>query len=383
LIVEVVAVGTELLLGQIVNSNAAVIGRRLADDGFDTHFQTVVGDNARRLVEALNTAVSRSDAVIITGGIGPTQDDLTREALCELTGVGMNRDEDHAAWIDARLRGQGREPVPSVMRMADLPEGSVGLPNANGVALGIALEHEGIWLFAMPGVPAEMIPMLDNEVLPRLRRAAGDPTVLRSRVLHCWGLGESAIADRLDDLFASTNPSVAFLIRDMEVRVRITAKAEDEITALSLIEPLETVIRERLGDVVFAVDDETVEHLVLDTLSRAKWTVATVEHATLGQVGARLAAVDTGGSVFAGTSIPGDAEMTHPHADVVIEIGPVGEDVAVGARTTRAVTMMVSTPEGQTTRTFEFGGDDERLRSFATMAGLHVLRNVLDGASPR
>ncbi len=240
MIVEILAVGTELLLGDIVNSNAAVIGHRLGEEGFDIHYQVVVGDNLARVVEALRTAAGRSDAVVITGGIGPTQDDLTREALCALAGVAMTRDEAHASWIDTRIRGQGREPSPSVLRMADLPAGAEGLPNVNGVALGVAIEHDGRWLFAMPGVPAEMVPMLDHEVMPRLRRLAGKPAALRSRVLHCWGLGESAIADKLDDLFASSNPSVAFLIRDMEVRVRITAKAEDESRALTLIEPVES-----------------------------------------------------------------------------------------------------------------------------------------------
>ena len=377
MIVEVVAVGTELLLGQIVNSNAAEIARRLADDGYDTHFQSVVGDNEQRLVAALEIALGRADAVLITGGIGPTQDDLTREALCELAGVAMVRDERHAAWIDTRLRAQGRDPAPSVLRMADLPEGAKPLRNVNGVALGVALEHAGKWLFAMPGVPAEMIPMLEHEVLPRLRAVAGGPTVLRSLVMHCWGLGESAIADRLDDLFESTNPSVAFLIRDMEVRVRVTAKAEDETAALALIEPVANEVRRRLGDVVFASGDETVEQIVLAALARAGWAVATIEQATLGQVGARLAAAGLGSGLFAGTLVPGSRESAAVHGDVVLEIGAVGPDVQDGARTTRAVEMSVTTPSGVASRTFEFGGDDERLRSFATIAGLHMLRIAL------
>jgi len=382
LIVEVVAVGTELLLGQIVNSNAAVIGRRLADEGFDIHFSGVVGDNRKRLVEALGIATARADAVVITGGIGPTQDDLTREALCELAGVAMIRDEAHAGWIDARIRSQGREPAPNVMRMADLPEGALGLRNVNGVALGVALEHRGKWLFAIPGVPAEMIPMLDGEVLPRMRDLAGEPAVLRSRVLSCWGLGESAVADLLDDLFGSTNPSVAFLIRDMEVTVRITAKAGDEAMALALIEPMEAEVRDRLGDVVFAADGETVERLILASLSRAGWTVATVEGATLGQVGARLAAADVG-AVFAGALVSGGGSGGGPEADVILDVGAIGPDSPSGSRITRAVTMTVTTPLGVNARTFELGGDDERLRSFATLAGLHLLRTTLDEVRSR
>ena len=377
MIVEVVAVGTELLLGQSVNRNAATIGQRLADEGFDTHFQTVVGDNLARIVSAFQVAVGRSDAVIITGGIGPTQDDLTREALCALAGAEMTRDADHAAWIEARLRSQGRDPIPSVFRMADLPTGATGLPNSNGVALGVAIEHEGTWLFAMPGVPAEMIPMLEQEVLPRLRKVAGSPTVLRSFVLHCWGIGESSIANLLDDLFASENPSVAFLIKDMEVRVRITAKAESHEEAMALISPMAAEVRSRLGDVVFASGDETVEQMVIGSLLRLGWTVGTIEEATLGQVGARLAAADEG-SRFAGSILPGIGPTPELAADVMLVVGPIEPDPNPDVRTTRAVTMTVTTPQATMSRTFDFGGNDERLRSFATIAGLHVLRTTLD-----
>ena len=382
MIVEVMAVGTELLLGDIVNSNAATIGRRLAEEGFDIHHQVVVGDNMGRLVDALRTAVGRADAVVITGGIGPTQDDLTREALCELAGVEMTRDEDHARWVDARIRATGREPSPNVLRMADLPSGAEGLPNANGVALGAALGHEGCWLFAMPGVPAEMIPMLDEEVLPRLRRLAGRPAVLRSRVLHSWGLGESTVSDLLDDLFATVNPSVAFLIKDMEVRVRITAKAEDEAKALEMIQPVEAEVRSRLGDLVFAVDGETVEQIVIDGLAVAGWRVSTVEAATFGVVGGRLAASDTA-SVFAGALIIGSGSASPPEADVVLEVGPIGADQSTGPRTTRSVEMTVTTPRDRHSQVFDFGGDDERLRAFAVIAGLHLLRTALQDVSKR
>ncbi|HET8740007.1 MAG TPA: molybdopterin-binding protein [Acidimicrobiia bacterium] len=377
MIVEVVSVGSELLLGDVVNTNAAVIGRRLADEGFDSHHQVVVGDNLKRLIAVLETAVSRADAVIITGGIGPTQDDLTREALCELAGVEMTRDQAHAEWIGRRLRAQGREPSPSVLRMADLPGGAEGLRNVKGVALGVAMEHDGCHIFAVPGVPQEMIPMVEDEVMPRLRVAAGEPAVLRSRLIHCWGLGESAVADILDDMFAAANPSVAFLIRDMEVRVRVTAKGGDEASALEMIAPVESEIRRRLGDVVFAVDEETVEEIVLDRLHRHGWTVATVEDATLGQIGARLAAADSR-SVLVGAVIRGNGAVARPEADVVLEVGPIGPDATDGPRTTRDVTMTVETPEARVTRRFDFGGDDERLRAFATAAGLHALRTALE-----
>ncbi|HEU5111917.1 MAG TPA: molybdopterin-binding protein [Acidimicrobiia bacterium] len=201
MIVEVIAVGTELLIGQIANTNAAFIGARLAEEGLDAHYQVTVGDNLDRLVMAIDDGLSRADAIILTGGIGPTQDDLTREAMAHVAGLPMTRDAEHAAWIEARVASQSGSVNPTVLRMADLPEGAQGLRNANGVALGVALEHEGKWMFAVPGVPVEMRAMIDCEVMPRLRRLAGEATVLRSRLLRTWGIGESSIAEALDDLF--------------------------------------------------------------------------------------------------------------------------------------------------------------------------------------
>ena len=373
---EVISVGTEILIGQIVNSNSAFIAARLADAGIDAHYQVVVGDNLDRLSAVIRTALGRSDAVILTGGIGPTQDDLTREALCRVTGRVMSRDSGHAAWIEDRLRSQGRVAGESVLRMADLPEGAEGMANANGAALGVALEYEGKWLFAVPGVPVEMMSMVEAEVLPRLHQRSGGEGVLRSRLLRIWGLGESEVADRLDDLFASTNPSVAFLIKDMEVQVRITAKAADAVIADTLIAPLEEEVRSRLREAVFGVEDETVESLILHGLSAHGWTLATVEEATLGQVGARIALADPTRSFFAGTVIVGiqTSKQTPPIADVVLTVGAPVEDGATGRRITRPVEIAVTTPNEKTMRVFEFGGDDERLRSFATIAGLHMVR---------
>jgi hypothetical protein len=210
-------------------------------------------------------------------------------------------------------------------------------------------------------------------------------------VLRAWGLGESRIADFLDDLFQSANPSVAFLISDMEVKIRISAKAADAPSARRLIEPVEKEIRARLGEVVFATDDETVETMVSTRLARRGWRLATIEDATLGQVGARIALTDPkvfAGSVIVGRAVGGEG----PDAHVLLTVGPIGPDLDPGqsnpggnprtpARTTRQVEMTVTTPIGDSSRVFDFGGDDERVRSFATIAALHLIRLALeDGA---
>jgi nicotinamide-nucleotide amidase len=295
--------------------------------------------------------------------------------MARVAGREIVRDEAHAAWIESRIRAQSGTVNLTVLRMADLPEGAQGLPNANGAALGVALEHQRKWMFAVPGVPVEMMAMLDGEVIPRLRSLAG-VSVLRSRVLRTWGLGESSIAEQLDDMFESTNPSVAFLISDMEVKIRISAKAADSDAAWALIAPIEERIRAQLGDVVFGADEETVERLVAAALFSHGWRVGTVEDATLGQVGARLALADP--DRFAGSIISKGLSEDTPDTDVALKVGPIGPDLDPGPRTTRQVEMTVITPVGESTRVFDFGGDDERVRSFATIAGLHMIRIALE-----
>jgi nicotinamide-nucleotide amidase len=381
MIVEVIAVGTELLIGQIVNTNGSTIGARLADEGFDAHYQVTVGDNLGRLVGAIRTAMARADAVILTGGIGPTQDDLTREAICAATGRTMVRDEEYAEKIRQRILARRGSMAESVLRMADYPNGAEPLPNSQGVALGIALRHEGKWIFAVPGVPREMRALLEEEVMPRLREASGRPTAIKSRVLHTWGHGESQIAETLDDLYASTNPSIAFLITDMEVKVRITAKAETDEAAEALIAPVEAEVRRRLGDLVFAIDDETILDVIGRTLSDRGWTVAVCEVATAGQVGARLAA-GIPDLVAGATTLTGDqgtatglAERARSGFAADVGVGIAATEVVDDAgQPASLITFAVATPDETRERTMRFFGTGERAVSYAVGAALHLLR---------
>lgn len=375
MIVEVIAVGTELLIGQRVNTNAAHIAERLTTEGLDAHYQVVVGDNQARIAAALTTALDRADAVILTGGIGPTHDDLTREAICQATGRAMVRDREHASWIADRVQAQGRRVSANQLRMADLPEAAEGIPNVVGVALGIVMDHEGHLVFALPGVPPEMTTMLEETVIPRLR-AAGGPSVIRSRVIKIWGPGESTVSRDLADLATGANPSLGLLIKDMEVHVRISAKASDWEAAGALIEPVESEVVTRLAGSVFGYDEDTVESLIATMLADRSWTISTVERATLGQAGARLAVA--AGASFRGAVVPGsDGGVNAPEADVVLEVGPVGR--GRGRRLTRPVEMTVSTPQGTTTEVFQLGGGDSALGAYATSAGLHVIRLALAG----
>ncbi|MEX2280221.1 MAG: competence/damage-inducible protein A [Acidimicrobiia bacterium] len=406
MIVEVVAIGTELLLGQIVNGNAATIGASLALNGFDAHFQQVVGDNHERMVTVLGTAAARSDAVIITGGIGPTQDDITREALCALTGREMVRNADYVEVLRRRFEAMGREMPENNRRQADHPEGAEQLPNPKGTAPGLALFHDGTWFFALPGVPEEMELLLADHVLPRLRGAAGDDSTLHSRIVRTWGMSESAVAHLLDDLYTgSTNPSIAFLASGGEIKIRITAKAPDVASAELMIAPVEAEVRSRLDSAVFGIDDDTIEPVIARLLAERGWTVAFAESATGGQVASRFTSVAGVSNVFRGAIVPYAADVKDSVLGVDIGDGVVTEEVAlslaegvrrrfgsdVGVGITGSAgpeplerdigTMIVAvvTPEGAGVRTLRLPGDRERVRTYTATAALHLTRLAVSG----
>lgn len=404
MIVEVVAVGTELLLGQIVNTNAAYIGAAIAARGHDAHFQQVVGDNLDRLASALRLAIDRSDAVIITGGIGPTQDDLTREALCAATGREMVESAEYAEELRQWFEARGRTMSASNLRQAQHPEGAELLPNPKGTAPGIYLEHEGTKIFCIPGVPAEMEHLVDHEVMPRL--ADHGATVLLSRVIRLWGRPESEVAELLNDLYVgSTNPSIAFLAGSGEIKVRITVKAPDMATAKGLVEPMEAEIRSRLGDAVFGADEDTAEKILLDLLRARGWTIATAESMTGGLVAAALTAApgssDTvrGGAVTYWSEAKGKllgvgditrvvnaetaAEMAEGArrlfgAEVAVSVtGEAGPDPA--EKPVGTVFIGVATPERTQVREMRMPGDRERIRSFAVTSAIHLARLAVSG----
>lgn len=294
---EVVAVGTELLLGQVVDSNSAWIGERLAEAGIDCHFQVKVGDNLERIVLALRSALARSDAVICCGGLGPTQDDITREAIAQVMNVPLERAPDMAAVIEAIFSGRGRPFPPSNARQADRPAGASFLHQTLGTAPGLLCPVGHKVLYAVPGVPHEMRDMVERAVLPDLVSRAGPRATIRSRTLRTWGLPESALAERLgprlEQLDATPGgPTIAFLASGIEgIKVRATVKAPTEAEAVAALDAEEQVLRSILGEVVFGVDDETMEHVIGELLGQRQWTLALAESMTGGLVSSRI--VDT------------------------------------------------------------------------------------------
>jgi nicotinamide-nucleotide amidase len=405
-IVETLAVGTELLLGQIVNTNAATIGSRLADAGLDHFHQSVVGDNLQRVAGAIELALSRADAVIVTGGIGPTKDDLTREAICAATGQRLVLDEDYVEHLREWWRMRNREMPESNVRQAQRPEDAVRIPNAKGTAPGLRVPHRGKWIFAVPGVPAEMIPMVEEHIIPFLQRTEGrEAAVVVSRLVRTWGESESSVGEMLDDLFeGATNPTLAFLASSGEIKIRITAKAATEAAARQLIAPVEAEVRRRMGPRVFGADGETIEQVLIDTLTSRGWTVGTAESATGGLIAARITSVAGASAVFRGSVVAYDEEVKQRLLGVdpatIAAHGVVSEEVglamAAGAAAHLGVdcviattgsagpdplekrpgTMVIAvhTPVRTTVRTLRLPGDRERVRTYTVTAALHHLR---------
>ncbi|HYZ11020.1 MAG TPA: competence/damage-inducible protein A [Actinomycetota bacterium] len=305
---EIIGVGTEILLGQIANTNAQWISQRLAEIGVDVLHHQVVGDNVPRIAEAIVLAVSRADAVLVTGGLGPTGDDVTREALAAAAGVRLQRTAAIEDYLRAKFRRMQREMPESNLVQADVPEGARYILPERGTAPGLVLELDGTRLYAVPGVPAEMREMMEGMILPELREVAG-PAGIVSRVLRVVGIPEARVGELLDDLFrSSTNPTVAYLASAGEVRVRLTAKAASPGEAAELIEPVERKVLERLGDRVFGVDREELEEVVGRLLVERGLTVAVAESLTGGGLASRIVHVPDSSRYFRGAVVAYSSE---------------------------------------------------------------------------
>jgi len=306
---EVLAIGTELLLGQVVDTNSAWIGERLAAAGIPCYQQSSVGDNHARIVAALRSALSRADTVICCGGLGPTPDDITREAIAEVMGVSLVRDPAIEGWLSDRFAGRGMPE--SNYKQADRPLGSSVIMPRIGTAPGLVCPVEGKVVYAVPGVPAEMREMVEGAIVPDLRRRLGSAVTIRSRYLRVWGVPESkvaaAVAPRVQALEERGNPTIAFLASAAEgVRVRVTARAsgtspEDaEQAAVAMLDAEEVELRALLGDSVGGVDDESLEGAVGDLLGRLGWRLAVAESLTGGLVAQRLTTVAGASTWFTG-----------------------------------------------------------------------------------
>jgi nicotinamide-nucleotide amidase len=415
---EVLAIGTELLLGQIVDTNSAWIGEQLAAAGIDSHYQVKVGDNRTRIVACIRQALARSDAVICCGGLGPTQDDITREAVAEVLGVPLELDEEIAARIETLFSSRGRTMALNNMRQAEVPAGATVIPQVRGTAPGLICRLGDRTIYAVPGVPHEMREMVERAVLPDLVARSGGPATIFSRTLRTWGVAESTLDELLSGRMASLDavsasggqaPTIAFLASGIEgIKVRITAKASTAEEAASLVAVEESAIREILGAAVFGADEQNMESAVGGLLAGKSLTLAVAESLTGGLVGSRLTAVPGASDWFRGCVVAyatevkrkllgaGDAPAVSEETALGMAAGVadlLGADVGLSLTGVAGPTEQEGQPVGTVwialagpglpapaeARLLHLGGDRDQIRQIATISALDLLRRRLLG----
>ncbi len=286
--VELISVGTEILLGNIVNTNAAYLAEKCASLGLSCFYQSVVGDNESRLIEAIDQAVKRSDIVILSGGLGPTQDDMTKEVATKVLGKKLVEDEHSKQLITEYFARLGRDITDNNWKQAMVPEGAIVLDNDNGTAPGIIIETENCSVILLPGPPAELIPMFEKDVIPYIKNLM--PGIIFSRTVKISGIGESRVETMIRDLIeGQTNPTIAPYAKTGEVHIRVTAKAEDENAAKKLIKPVVKELKGRFEEYIYSTEDDvTLEKSVVDLLAANGLTVSCAESCTGGMLSARL-----------------------------------------------------------------------------------------------
>lgn len=420
---DVLAVGTELLLGQIVDTNSAWLGEQLAARGIDSLVQVKVGDNVRRIVHQLRHLLADADAVIVCGGLGPTHDDLTREAIAEVMGTELVEDPEVADVIARMFASRGRRMSANNLRQAMVPVGATVIRQTRGTAPGLicpvlvdvpgGTEPVEKLVFAVPGVPHEMRDMFERAIAPVLTERNGAGGVIASRVLRTWGESESGLNERLDGVIAELdrvgNPTLAFLASGWEgIKVRLTAKAADPAACDALLDEWEGRVRAELeskgaGHIVFGVDGDTMESVVLDLLRDRGWSLGLAESVTGGLVGARLVGVPGASTVFRGSVVSYASEVKFDLLDV--PEGPVvspeaalamahGARRVLGSDVGLALTGVAGPDEqdGQPVGTLHVGlvwpggelthharlpGTREEMRQFSVINALDLLRRTL------
>jgi len=418
---EVVAVGSELLLGQINDTNSSWIGQELAAVGIDSHYQTKVGDNLDRMVAVIEHALRRSDAVITTGGLGPTQDDITRDAVAKVMGVDLYEDPELVDKISSLWGLRGRE-MPEINRMqARIPVGASAIPVQPGTAPGIvasfAFEGEDKTIYCVPGVPWEMQEMMQGFIIDDLVERSGSNAIIRSRTLRTWGQSESGLAEILADEIvrldstgtAEGGVTLAFLASGMEgLKVRITAKGADETAVTDMLDDEEQRVRDIIGPIVFGVDDQTMESVVLDLCIEQGLTIGTAESLTGGLIAQRLTSTPGASGAFRGGAITYATEtkstmLGAPEGPSVSEemveamaLGVcerLGADVSVATTGVAGPDSWEGLPPGTVwvatvvdgeveSHLLRFKTDRDRIRNYTTITVLNFLRKrLLDRAT--
>ena len=406
---EVVAVGTELLLGQIVDTNSSWIGEQLALNGMDSYFQTKVGDNPERIKKTLEQAIGRSDFVIVCGGLGPTQDDLTRDVIAEVMGVELVTDNEIVERISEIFGNRGSDMPLNNLRQAQVPLGAETLSVMPGTAPGLKAVVNGKTLYAVPGVPWEMKQMVLEDILPDMRAKAGISSIIGSKTLRTWGDSESGLSEKLADeierLDRVGGATIAFLASGIEgLKVRLTTKGDSKSEVENALNAEAEIVASILGDeIIFSYDDQTMEEVVLDMCRGKGLTLGVAESLTGGLIGSRLTSISGSSEVFKGSIVAYSSDVKRALLDTpdvpsvsqaAAEAMAVGACRALNADIGLAVTgeagpepleeevgrVWMATSVGGVVKssTVKWPFDRERIRQFTTITVLNALRLRLE-----
>jgi competence/damage-inducible protein CinA-like protein len=364
---EIITIGTEILLGEIVDTNTRYIARTLRGMGVDLYRTITIGDNVDRIAEAIRHSMQRAEIVITTGGLGPTVDDPTREAVAKAAGVETEFRDDLWEQVVAVISRYGRTPSENQKRQAYVPKGAIGIPNPVGTAPCFILETERNAVISLPGVPNEMEHILHESIIPYLQKRFDLDQIIKIRILHCAGLGEGMIDEKIDDLETLSNPTVGLAAHTGVVDVRIAAKAKNEAEADGMIAEIEEKIRERLGDAVFGADEERLEDVVLNAVARRGWILVGVESGLDGLLARKLPHT---------LSLP-DLSPDALLAALRAARADASADAALGVAVyleERAAAMALITPRGEKTHRITYGGPPRSLARWSVNLALDWLR---------
>ncbi len=364
---EIITIGTEILLGEIVDTNTRYIARTLRGLGVDLYRTITIGDNVERIVDAIRASMNRAEIVITTGGLGPTVDDPTRAAVAKAVGVETEFREELWEQIVAIISRYGRKPSENQKRQAYVPKGAISVLNPVGTAPCFIVETERNAVISLPGVPNEMEHILHESIIPYIQKRFDLNEVIKIRILHCSGMGEGNIDELIGDLETLSNPTVGLAAHTGVVDIRIAAKAKSEAEADAMIAKVEKQARERLGDHIFGADEDRLEDAALDAVTKRGWTLTAVESGLDGMLGRKIPHTASIPDLNPAALMDAlRAARAESEADVALGVAVYMEE--------RAAEMALITPQGEKTHRITFGGPPRSLPRWAVNLALNWLR---------
>jgi nicotinamide-nucleotide amidase len=392
---ETISIGTELLLGQIIDTNAVWIAERLSEVGVDLYFRTTVGDNVNRIVDSIQHALTRADVVITTGGLGPTVDDMTREAVAKATNRDLVLDENLLTQIRGLFGKWGRTMSENNVRQAYIPRGATPIENPVGTAPVFIVEHEGKYVISLPGVPREMKHLMETRILPWLREKTGGEWIILSKTLRTCSVGESQVDTMITDLEESNNPTVGLLAHPGQTDVRVTAKGHTRAEAEALIKDMEARVRERLGDWIYGEGEETVPEVVARLLAASNWHIAVAETNTAGKIAQVLRDRPEGSRILKSAMLLDNVtELSEENAATIAQqfrnvtgadvalvvLGTTGSAQDMYSEDTGKSVIGVATSNQTTTRAYSIGGISDQAQTWTMTRALDLVRRAVSKA---